>query len=684
MVINTREYPPDFTLGANLSLGMNPRVTGGTVLDYDGGGYDWAGSDDGTRSLPDAVPASRVSTGRTGLPPEEVERIAESFPNRWDLHRRTAPPNFGAGASIGNTSQIGSRPLGYLLSFGYSNNTRRTDEITRRVRLEGLEGDQQVVERERMDVETYANDILWGSLGTLSYGLSDDHEVTLVGMHTVSATDSSLFTQGISDAEGVPIRIRRLRWVERTLDFAQLLGDHRHLPLDARIRWQVNASLAERTEPQTRELVQQEVGDVYQWREMPGSGEQFWSDLDAETYGGGIDVTLPLGSVTSKVGWTARAENRSFLSRRFGFQAGRGLTADDLGLPPEQLFSPEFIGDRIRFRELTGAVDGYESEQRLYASFAQIDTPVPYLPRLRAIGGARAEAYGQRIENASPFADDGEETVGTRRMEVDVLPGAGLVFQVTDDVYSRLAYGATVARPQVRELSPFLYTDFARRRTVQGNPDLQRTYIHNLDHRWEWFPAEDEVLAASVFFKEFDDPIEQVLIDQNSNISYANARTATNYGAELEARLGLDRLARPLGAFSVGSNLTLIVSSIELTREQAETATSLERPLAGQSPYVANVSLGFSPPASRLSLFAYYNVFGRRIEDVGILGLPDVYQEPFHTVDMTASWEPVDHLGVKLSGKNLLDSEVVLTQGGIEVRTYRPGPSFSLRVGWSY
>jgi outer membrane receptor protein involved in Fe transport len=85
-----------------------------------------------------------------------------------------------------------------------------------------------------------------------------------------------------------------------------------------------------------------------------------------------------------------------------------------------------------------------------------------------------------------------------------------------------------------------------------------------------------------------------------------------------------------------------------------------------------------------LSLFAYYNVFGRRIEEVGRLGLPDVYQEPFHSVDLVLSWEPTEHLTFKLTAKNVLDQRVVLDQGGFEVRGYRPGPTVAARLGWSY
>ena len=44
-------------------------------------------------------------------------------------------------------------------------------------------------------------------------------------------------------------------------------------------------------------------------------------------------------------------------------------------------------------------------------------------------------------------------------------------------MFLRAAYGGTVARPQTRELAPFLFQDYVRRRTVQGNPDLWKDNI---------------------------------------------------------------------------------------------------------------------------------------------------------------------------------------------------------------
>ena len=67
----------------------------------------------------------------------------------------------------------------------------------------------------------------------------------------------------------------------------------------------------------------------------------------------------------------------------------------------------------------------------------------------------------------------------------------------------------TLARPQLRELAPFAYSDFFGGRRTSGNPDLELTHITNADLRFEYFPRLSEVLAFSIFYKRFEDAIEQ-------------------------------------------------------------------------------------------------------------------------------------------------------------------------------
>jgi TonB-dependent receptor len=344
--------------------------------------------------------------------------------------------------------------------------------------------------------------------------------------------------------------------------------------------------------------------------------------------------------------------------------------------------------------EVTNPDDGYLAGQDLHAGYGMVELPVT--KSLRVMGGVRVESFHQEIEAVVPYEveeeeeeeedeeEDEEEPRGADRTDLDYLPAGTVIYAITDTMNARAAYGGTVARPQIRELAPFLNQDFVRRRTIQGNPELKRTFIHNFDVRWEMFPTPTEVFAVSLFYKTFQDPIESVILDQLGNISYENIDGAENYGAEFEARIGMGLLAKELDALSFMANFAWIHSEVRMSEEQQRVATSARRPLAGQSPYVANLALGFEPTESPLSMFVYYNVFGRRIQDAGRLGLPDVYQEPFHSLDFTAFYKPNQHWTFGVSAGNLLLQKEKFTQGGLNYSETDPGMNMGASAAWSY
>ncbi len=125
------------------------------------------------------------------------------------------------------------------------------------------------------------------------------------------------------------------------------------------------------------------------------------------------------------------------------------------------------------------------------------------------------------MANGSRYAIAGLER-DISRTDNDVMPAANLVYSPRPDMNVRAAYSYTLTRPRFRELAPFLFFDYVRRRDISGNPELATTHIHNADVRWEWFPQEDEVFAISAFYKQFVDPIEQVMQNANGDATFRN------------------------------------------------------------------------------------------------------------------------------------------------------------------
>jgi TonB-dependent receptor len=412
-----------------------------------------------------------------------------------------------------------------------------------------------------------------------------------------------------------------------------------------------------------------------------------WSDLSQTDIGATTQLRFPLWpEAWGTIGGRFVQSDREFTNRRFVYQMGQ--TPTDYTVDPEILFGNDNIGPSIRVLDFTKPNDSYTASQQNFAAFLMLETPI--VGALSASGGARLEVFNQHVQSKSPFPEDNtpEKLAMTRteRSDTNVLPGVALKYAVSEAMLFRAAYGTTLSRPQVRELAPYDYYDFLRDRKIIGNPDLKTATIHNADIRWEWFFGEGQVAAVSGFYKKFIDPIELQIIDSASQDSqYRNAKGANTFGAELELRSDLTKLAQALRRFSVGGNLSLIRSRIEVVETGATRTT---RALAGQAPYVINLSLRFALPETKLSLGLVYNVVGPRITDVGVRAgndiLPDIEEQAFNSLDFVGSWGFAKHFSLKLRARNLLFQKRILKQGPIVAQELRPGITVSLGLGYEY
>jgi TonB-dependent receptor len=350
--------------------------------------------------------------------------------------------------------------------------------------------------------------------------------------------------------------------------------------------------------------------------------------------------------------------------------------------------------------EWTLDLDRYKTGLDVYGAYLMLDAQV--LPQLRAIGGVRSEITYQIFTGSNPF-DATATPVQSNIYQANWLPALSLVYSASQKTNVRAGVSQTMARPQLREVSPVLYTSAAGDRNSQGNPNLLLTKIINADLRVEYFPTLKQVLAASIFYKHFTDPIEEI-IAVNGTQGFANAAKADLIGVELEGRVGLDALADALKPFTAIANLTLVASQVELGSRRGA-ATNDKRPLGGQSPYVANLQLDYQNDELGTDFRVLYNVYGPRIVSVGALSLPDIYELPRHQLDAAVSKKLGKHFELKLQGTNLLLSPWVYayrnqpafsedtsttpatyTSVGRNpvLRKYQPGATFNLQISYTY
>ncbi|MGQ0505707.1 MAG: TonB-dependent receptor domain-containing protein [Myxococcaceae bacterium] len=671
--LDTQTYPDKFRLSAKLSGGGDTETTFRFQPSYRGGSTDWLTVDDGTRALPAAIPRNGPAGQGSAA---DIEAQGESFNDNWDPTRRRAIPALGLSVNLGDTAQVAGKNLGYVASLTYG---RR--EINRQMRVQNgqVAEDGSVVPQNTLDVATGTESANIGGLINAGLSLSEHHDIGVLSLFTRTADNMTYKLAGYSEGEN-EIEAARLQFNTRMLSFNQLRGSHQ-LSERATFKWQGNYSHTQGDEPDTRDATYSVQPDgSLRMSVGTSSMERLFTNLNDNAGGAGAHLAYAFTPVTFRFGATAQVSTRNFDSRRLRYEIQPDSNQQVLGSPASRALTPEFIGPDFKLVENTQQGDRYNAMQGIYAAYTTAEINAG--ESLRLIPGVRYEASNLYLKSGSRTSPFSMTPASVNRLVHHVLPSLNAVFKLTANQNLRASYAYTLARPQFRELGPFLYYDFSRRRSITGNPNLVETRIHNADLRWEWFPSEMDVLAATVFAKQFTNPIEQVNQNVTGDLSFVNTPLARSGGVELEARTSLSRLSSVLSGFRLGGNLSLVYSRIDLGHREVNLETNRSRPLQGQSPYLVNLNAGYLVERTGTEVTVLYNVAGPRIIEVGTNGLPDIYDQPIHRLDLTFAQNLGPSLRLKLTGTNLLNSPTVAKQGALEVYRYRTGVAANVSLEW--
>ena len=658
----------EFSLGG----AHNSVTTGKSGLGY-GGGRPWNGFDGGARALPAGFPdrkvirGGRFTSGELGFLRSDLERLGESFSNVWDPVRQEQPMNQSYSGLFGG--RFGK--LGVVATLRHSQNSQITNEERTFYKV-GAGGVERFNGPYDFDETRFVSTL--GGVGNLAYQFSPNHRLSVDNFYTHVGTDETRIFEGFNTDADTDIRNQRLFFVEEQIRTHHVGGDHLFPNAsNSRLDWKVAFSRADRAEPDLREVLYEfdPAREAFVLADESQSGLRQFNDL--------VDDSLELSANWStlmenwaglptqlKFGTSYIDRTRDFLSRRLRFVPTntRGL---DLSRPAEELFTPSFIGPNFQLKEETRPTDQYDAAQETLSAYGMID--VPLAVRLRLVAGARVERFRQQVDTFDPFARAVFGTTDVIRAdldETDVFPAVNLVYSIRNNQNLRVAVSQTVNRPEFRELAPFEFTDVVGGRATVGNPELQQSLIQNVDVRWELFPGSgEEVVAASFFYKNFDNPIERI-VEPTAQLrtSFTNADSATNAGFEIEGR-------KAIGEYLfLGANYTYVDSEVTLDAAARQVQTSLVRPLAGTSKNLFNTMIEVSNAgySGRLLL----NFFDDRISDVGSLGLPDIVQEARNSLDLVFA-KRFQQVSFRFAISNLTDAPYVFTQGGLDQRVYKLG-----------
>lgn len=688
--------------------------------------------------------------------PEQIEAQGEALDTRTQVMRGArAPANFGVKLSGGNTWTFNDNGgnFGILFAGGYKNQHQTNRELVRQF---SEDGGALVTATPQVDLRSFQTTYQTSYNGLLKLQLhaNSNNRFALTTLYAREASDESRDMVGTARGPaGVQkLDYTRLRYVMRSVASTQLSGEHT-IPRANNLQIDYFGSVAQarRDDPALREMVYlYNTTDDY-WvadSSVGPTGDQLFLELLDNNVNGALNLTAPFRQwkgleAKIKAGAWVEAKQRNFLVRRYDYTyatglegqipIGRGevLTNDNIG---GGLSAADGGSEVFVLNERTRENDNYDAWSRNLSAYLMMD--LPFVRWFKISGGARIESNTIVVNPYDPYALPGAgpdaESEGARLVEVDVLPAASLIFspqlrEGRGDINIRLTGTQTVARPEFRELAPFQFRDYVGGFTKQGYPGLISTKVWNGDVRVEWFPRTAEVIAISGFFKYFQDPIEEVVALNPSapSSSFANAESAINGGVELEFRKALDFLApkhktqarKILRDLSLGANFAYIYSRVDLPapcydplqgeasdpslvpvagcREEYQASTSQVRPLQGQSPWIVNAFLDYSNDESGTNARLMYNAFGPYITQVSGMTLPDIYQQPMHMLDFSASqrllsskrneWGDLrNQLLVTVEIENLLNTPIRQTQAGKTTYLTHDGLTATIGLTWKY
>lgn len=749
--ITTKDYPDKLSINLSAGLGFNPQANLiNDFLTYETGSRDWLGFDDGTRAipsyitnLPGGVPSRTFDATEEMAQAEAINTASKAFKTGMNPHEKSSFLNQSYQFSIGNQYNVGKndRPIGFIAGVSYRNSYNAYNGLTQtydnpddqykiaRWKNVGTGGGASGLNLEQESVtQSGSQNVIWGALAKLSFKPADKHDFSVNYMHNQSGESQAMMLQGPlpREEEGLIFQQRNLTWQERSMDAIQVEGEHIFGKIDydkaskigpLKADWIVSYIRSTQDEPDLRFFA----------NDFTETGENRTYDIQANAYvlptryfrslleynqDARLNFELPFKqwsgrNANLKFGGAYTTKDRDFSEQQYRYE--RGSSAPTYNGSPESYLADENMGflldqfvirgdtfTQIKYKNYLQDVsedrNQYTATQAIAAYYGMITLPIS--AKLETTFGARMEKT-----DATTTSRDSSAALGILDSD-DLLPAFSLKYRMNEKINLRGSYSRTLARPTFREFSSFASFDFGQNAFVIGNDKLQRTLIDNLDLRFEWYPQFGEMVSISGFYKNFTNPIEQVIVAQAANLEFTwvNIPEAIVYGVEFEVRKRLTFISEDLNNFQIGGNVSLIHSQVDIdpqTYQQilaVDPARKATRPLFGQSPYAANAELAYLSPVKGWKSSLSYAVFGPRLSAVGGIN-PDIYEQARGLVnfsvskDFRLSKENSQKISIRFRANNLLNPYYRFTQTYLDTdyifQNYQLGRTYSFSISYN-
>ena len=728
--IATKDFPASKKGNVSISLGYNPAYHfNSDYITYEGGQTDFLGFDDGTREIPaeQNIPFfSEVVGNPDGEKGLRYQEILSTFNPNLAAYRQNSLMDYSIGTSYGNQFPGEKTTLGYSFAFSYKNSTEfyKDAEYGRY----GLAGNKDIME---MDVREFQlgdfgvnNVLISGMAGIAIKTLKSKMRINALHLQNGESKGGIFDFEGSDQGSIFSGFQHNLDYSQRSLSNLFFSGKHSLDEAKWEIEWKIAPTFARMDDPDIR-FTRYVVSDGnHVIGTESGFPERIWRELSETNLAGLIHITRDYQfrgeDAKLKFGGAYTYKQRDFNIMSFALNI-RNVPLT--GNPNELLFEENLwprngkISEGTAFEARFVPVNPNQFNANTNLAAGYVSTELSPLNRLKAIVGIRLEQYTQRYT--------GQDQLGTNILDndkvlddLDFFPAINLIYNIKEKQNLRFSFSKTIARPSFKELSYAEIFDPISGRTFVGglfrdandlagieywDGNLISTDIFNFDLRWETFSTAGQTISGGVFYKKFNNPIEVVqYATQTGAFQPRNVGDGQVIGAEVEIRKNLDFLGENLSSLSIAGNVTITESRIKLSKteydsrlENARTGQEVSeyREMAGQAPVIVNFGILYDGGENGfwkgLEAGIFYNVQSRTLQYVGIVDRPDIYLEPYHSLNFNGSksFGKDERWQVGLKAKNILnDNKESIYMSFMADNQYfsrlAPGTSFQLSLAY--
>lgn len=672
--IFTKGIPDRNGLSVEYSAGFRQGTTFRDFYQPETGKWYWTGFNNGNVDLPKNFPSSINQVINN---PIQLELAGKALKNNWVAFPAAAVPDQKINLTNNLRTRMGRVEIGNVTSLTYQD-SRVLNQISRGDYNEQNNGIESRIYNYQ-DAQ-YNRNLRVGLLHNWAFKLSKNHQIEWKNLFNQNSTGSYVARSGKNFESNYIPNSHSFDQVYKNILSSQLVGNHSLNKDRSVVDWTFGYNRATRDQPDYRRYrsdFDESTGasSIY----VPfGAAQAFFlgrfsSKMFEQTFSGNLNLTQKFKDIEFKIGGALENKNRDFDARNLGYVRGNAFSFDNdlINGNITELFNHIDNRKGIKIDEQTNPSDSYQSSNKLYAGYLTV--LIPLSNKLSFSGGARLEHNNQSLESAQI----GGAPISLNYPITKVLPSATLAYHFTHKALIRASYGITLNRPEFRELAPFAYYDFDYNYVYKGSP-LRTAVVQNFDTRFEYYPTPFEVLNVALFYKNFSDPIESLVVPGSGSggaktFTFANAERSINYGIEVELKKSLSQWTGSefIGKFSTLFNASLIRSEVTLGKEISN-GQSDHRPLQGQSPFIVNAGLNYNDESQGLQINALYNVIGKRIFAVGFQGYPDLYEMPRNVLDLIITKELGDKIIFKAGVSDLFNQPGRILQDGNQDGKWSP------------